>query len=259
MMNIGLVTTRAPTSIPSTRTGRPQPRRRCRTPPGSTSRRSRRTRARGRRRCHRRRSCRADRHARAVRGHRYRVPGLVARSLAVDVGPHLGPRPAALGVHAHVAGVLPLPSFPISADRHARAVRGHRYRSRMVPAASPSMSEPTWVHVPPLSAYTRTWPAACRPSLRSADRHARAVRGHRYRPGRSRSLAVDVGPTWVHVPPLSAYTRTWPAKCRCRRSNSADRHARAVRGHRYRDPELSPQPRRRCLHPPGSTGRTGRV
>jgi surface protein len=26
-------------------------------------------------------------------------------------------------------------------------------------AASPSMSAPTWVHVPPLSAYTRTWPA----------------------------------------------------------------------------------------------------
>ena len=82
----------------------PQPRRRCRRPPGSTSRRSRRTPARGRR-CRRLPSLySADRHARAVRGHRYRDPGLVSRSLAVDVGAHLGPRPAALGVHAHVPG-----------------------------------------------------------------------------------------------------------------------------------------------------------
>ena len=70
----------------------------------------------------------ADRHARAVRGHRYRVPGPVSRSLAVDVGAHLGPRPAALSVHAHVAGVCRRCRRCIGADRHARAVRGHRYR-----------------------------------------------------------------------------------------------------------------------------------
>ena len=72
--------------------------------------------------------CSADRHARAVRGHRYRVPGPVCRSLAVDVGTHLGPRPAALSVHAHVAGVSAGTVVAFGADRHARAVCGYRYR-----------------------------------------------------------------------------------------------------------------------------------
>ena len=105
--------------------------------------------------------CGADGHTRAVRRHRYSPPGRVARSLAVDVAANLGPRPAALRVHAHVAAlsdVEPLvPSFPeapmatrvpsedIDTDRPDRS-----------PAASPSMSPPTWVHVPPLSEYTRT-------------------------------------------------------------------------------------------------------
>ena len=118
----------------------PQPRRRCLTPPGSTSRCSQRTRARGR---------------------RTPVPSFLSAPIAT-----------------RVPSEDMIPTDPDSS-----------------PAASPSMSEPTWVHVPPLSAYTRTWPASCRCRRSvSADRHARAVRGHRYRvPGLVvRSLAVDV-------------------------------------------------------------------
>ena len=53
----------------------------------------------------------------------------------------------------------PLPSFP-GAPIATRVPSGDidtEYPDSS-PAASPSMSAPSWVHVPPLSAYTRTWP-----------------------------------------------------------------------------------------------------
>ena len=123
-------------------------------------------------------------------------PGVVARSLAVDVGAHLGPRPAALGVHPHVAGVMPLPSLPERCtDRHARAVRGHRYRPRMV---ARSLAVDVGAHLGPRPAalrvhphvagllgrrryHERRSPRACRP--RTSIPRTRTV---------ARSLAVDI-------------------------------------------------------------------
>ena len=77
------------------------------------------------------------------------------------------------------------------------------------------MSVPTWVHVPPLSAYTRTWPADVPlPSFPVAPIATRVP---------SEDIDTDVpelsleaspsisAPTWVQAPPLSEYTRTWPA------------------------------------------------
>ena len=68
----------------------------------------------------------ADRHAGAVLRHRHRPPELVPSGLTVDVAAQLGPRPAALGVHADVASVGTAAVVQVSADRHARAVGGHR-------------------------------------------------------------------------------------------------------------------------------------
>ena len=97
----------------------------------------------------------ADRHASPVRGHRYRHPRVVDRILTVDVAANLGPRPAALRVHAHVAAVVASFSVAPMATRVPSADID-TVRPDQSPAASPSMSPPTWVHVPPLSEYTRT-------------------------------------------------------------------------------------------------------
>ena len=82
-------------------------------------------------------------------------------------------------------------------------------------AASPSMSAPTWVHVPPLSAYTRTCPALLPvPSLYGAPIATRVPSEDIDTESPDQSAAASPSmsaPTWVHVPPLSAYTRTWPA------------------------------------------------
>ena len=193
------------TSIPSTRTSRPQPRRRCLSPPGSTSRRSQRTRARGRR-------------AGAV----------------VTVAP-IATR---------------VPSEDIDTD--------HPDSSS---AASPSMSEPTWVHVPPLSAYTRTWPASEPVPSLPKRRSPRACRPRTSIPIPglvARSLAVDVGP------PGSTSRRSQRTRARGRRdavavvpyapiatrvpSEDIDTETRNSRS----------QPRRRYLSPPGSKLRPNR-
>ena len=93
-------------------------------------------------------------------------PGVVARSPAVDVGATLGPCSAALRVHPHVAGADAVAVVTKSTD----APIATRVPSEDIdtlspeksPAASPSMSSPTWVQAPPLSAYTRTWPTSLR-------------------------------------------------------------------------------------------------
>ena len=70
-----------------------------------------------------------DCHACTIRRHGYwpsrRPSGFIARSFAVDVSAHLGPRSAALGVHAHVACVEAGAVVAGSANRHALTVRGH--------------------------------------------------------------------------------------------------------------------------------------
>ena len=79
----------------------------------------------------------ADRHASPVRGHRYRRPRVVDRILTVDVAANLGPRPAALRVHAHVAAVGVVLG---RADGHTRAVRRHRYLSVRPAAVARSLA-----------------------------------------------------------------------------------------------------------------------
>ena len=135
------------------------------------------------------------------------------------MSPHLGPRPAALGVHAHVAGVVPsvVPIAPIATRVPSEDIDTEYPDCRPQPRRR--------CRRPPGSTSRRSRRTRARgrrravPSFRSADRHARAVRGHRYRRTRIVSAASPSmsAPTWVHVPPLSAYTRTWPALCRCRR------------------------------------------
>ena len=141
----------------------------------------------------------ADRHASPVRGHRYRHPRVVDRILTVDVAANLGPRPAALRVHAHVAAVGVV---LCGADGHTRAVRRHRYsppgrsrpqprrRCRRQPGSTSRRSQSTrargrghlmWSHSSHRS-LKRLWPRACR--LRTSIPTARTVV--------ARSLAVDV-------------------------------------------------------------------
>ena len=77
------------------------------------------------------------------------------------------------------------------------------------------MSPPTWVHVTPFSAYTRTWPALLPPSsLKGAPIATRVPSAdiETLTPNWSPVALPSMSePIWVHVPPLSAYTRTWPA------------------------------------------------
>ena len=129
---------------------------------------------------------------------------MVTRSLAVDVGAHLGPRPAALRVHPHVAGACRavVPYAPIATRVPSEDIDTEY--PEWSPAASPSMSAPTWVHVPPLSAYTRTWPASRRRRRSHMRLSPRACRPRTSipRPGVvARSLAVDVG---AHLGPRPA-------------------------------------------------------
>ena len=137
----------------------------------------------------------ADRHASPVRGHRYRHPRVVDRILAVDVAANLGPRPAALRVHAHVAAVGVV---LCGADGHTRAVRRHRYsppgrvaRSLAVDVAANLGPRPAALRVHAHVAgdgsrssrrsLKRLSPRACR--LRTSIPTSRTV---------ARSLAVDV-------------------------------------------------------------------
>ena len=70
------------------------------------------------------------------------------------------------------------------------------------------MSAPTWVHVPPLSAYTHHMAGVV---TDCADRHARAVRDIDTGAGLRGSAAPSMcGALQIHVHALSAYTRTWP-------------------------------------------------
>ena len=171
------------------------------------------------------------------------MPGHVARSLAVDVVAHLGPSPAALRVHAHVAGVSPGAVVLASTYRHARAVRGHRYRCpNSSPAASPSMSDPTWVHVPPLSAYTRTWPAALPCASFHKRRSPRACRPRTSTPttrtGRPQPRRRCRRPPGPKPHALRVHAHVAGVSAAAVVVGSAYRHARAVRGHRYRVPGL---------------------
>ena len=65
----------------------------------------------------------ADRHARAVRGHRYRPPGLVPGGIAAEVRikrSHLGPVPVVLVVQGRGTGENGV--VPVRADHQTRAV-----------------------------------------------------------------------------------------------------------------------------------------
>ena len=82
---------------------------------------------------------------------------------------------------------------------------------RSVPA-SPSMSDPTWFHTPLLSAYTRTWSLPPQ-SVRGAPIATRVPSDDRDIENPDSSYAAPPSmsdPTWLHVPPLSEYMRTWP-------------------------------------------------
>ena len=64
-----------------------------------------------------------DRHTRTVGREGHRVTGLVALSLAVDVGAQLRPSARSVLVHAHVARITPRSAFVCPrSDCHARAV-----------------------------------------------------------------------------------------------------------------------------------------
>eukprot|EP00982_Pelagococcus_subviridis_P001324 10642-Pelagococcus_subviridis.AAC.1 len=69
------------------------------------------------------------------------------------------------------------------------------------------MSAPTWVHVPPLSAYTRTWPSLLpATSLPGAPIATRVPSEDIDTAYADESIAASPSmsdPTWVHVPPLS--------------------------------------------------------
>jgi hypothetical protein len=78
-------------------------------------------------------------------------------------------------------------------------------------ASSPSMSPPIWVHVPPLSEYTRTWPRLASFSVAPMATRVPSADIDTVRPAASPAASPSMSPpTWVHVPPLSEYTRTWP-------------------------------------------------
>ena len=74
---------------------------------------------------------RADREHRAIGAQRHRVAALVARRLAVEVGPALDPPGAVPRVHAHVAPLAVVPVVPVvlvRPHRHDRAVGAQRQR-----------------------------------------------------------------------------------------------------------------------------------
>jgi hypothetical protein len=78
-------------------------------------------------------------------------------------------------------------------------------------ASSPSMSPPIWVHVPPLSEYTRTWPRLASFSVAPMATRVPSADIDTVRPAASPAASPSMSPPiWVHVPPLSEYTRTWP-------------------------------------------------
>ena len=134
--------------------------------------------------CVRARIVSADGHACTVRGNGYRPSGFIARSFAVDVSAHLGPRPAALGVHAHVACVGAGAVVARSADRHARTIRRHGYRLSGLIARS--LAVDVSAHLGPRpSALGVHAHVACVGAgavvVASADRHACTIRGHGYR------------------------------------------------------------------------------
>ena len=91
-----------------------------------------------------------------------------------------------------------------TAWRTGRPSLSRRYRSIWVHAPLPSAASTSFMP-PHVADATLHWSM----SFLSADRHALAVRRHRYRGPDWSWCAVDVGPTLTIHPQRSAYTRTW--------------------------------------------------
>ena len=209
------------------------------------------------RRCRRSRERRSTRAIRDIDTEWTRRP-----QLAVDVGaklvhvPPLSASPArGRASRHHNAGCNCSAVVPVGADRHALAVRRHRYRPGVVarsPCRASSMSAPTCPR-PAASAYTRTWPAfAPLPSFPRAP-IATPCCPRTLIPS-TRSCRLSLADVEIHpVPPLSATRDVAGVAVPL----SADRQCRP--GTRYRPPGSRPQPRRRCRRPPWSTSRRSRV